>query len=246
MASSPLILGIVQARMNSDRLPGKVMMPILELPIVALHVARLKRSRRLSRVVVATTDTPADDILVDNLHSRGIEVFRGSESDVLDRFARCASHYKLEFVVRTTADCPLVDAGYVDRMIDFYLTSEGSPRHGSISLQRVPRGFDAEIFTAEALREASLQATDRYDREHVTPYLYRNVAPGASIQYFPEITAGDLRLCVDEPNDYEMVLQLASRYDGDLLEADLDSIVRFLRANPDIVAINAGVKQRQS
>lgn len=244
MASSTSILGIVQARMNSGRLPGKVLMPLLDRSLVCLHVERLSRSRLISQVVVATSDSPADDVLVDHLRSQGIAFFRGSETDVLDRFAQCTNHFRADVVTRTTADCPMIDPDYADALIEYFLNEQQGQRHAAISLQRIPRGFDTEVFYASALHEAALQATDPYEREHVTPYLYRNVAPGASIQFLPSVEAGDLRLCVDEPADYEMMRELAARFGSSLAESGLDQIVDFLRDNPDIPAINASVQQR--
>ncbi|MEQ9489832.1 MAG: glycosyltransferase family protein [Alphaproteobacteria bacterium] len=246
MSTGPFILAIVQARMNSGRLPGKVMLPLLGRTIVGTHVHRLAHSRHITKIMVATTGSAADDDLAADLEQQGIAVFRGSENDVLDRFARCAAQYDADIVIRTTADCPLVDPAYVDRLIEFFSMAEGHPKHGSISLQRIPRGFDAEIITAPALQEAARLASDPYEREHVTPYLYRNAPAGSSIQYFPDLEGGDLRLCIDEPRDYEAICALEARFGDKLADAGLDDIVAFLRSHPDIAAINADVKQRPS
>jgi len=239
------ILGIVQARMSSERLPGKVLMPFLGKSIIGMHVYRLSKSRHISQLVVATTDSQADDEFAATLTRQGITVFRGSEADVLDRYAKCATQFGADLVVRTTADCPLIDPNHVDRMIELFVCAEGNPRHGAISLAHVPRGFDVEICTATALKDAARVATDPYDREHVTPFLYRNVSSGSSIQYVPDISAGDFRLCIDEPRDYEMIETLGSRFGDGLGDACLESIISFLRKNPDVAEINAAVTQRR-
>lgn len=244
MPASKKVLAIVQARLNSERLPGKVLMPLCGDTLVGLHVARLQRASRIDQVVVATTENPIDDRLADYLSQRNIPVHRGPEDDVLARFAGAVRRFGGAVVTRTTADCPLVDPVLADRLVDTFLQPDRDVDHMAIALTCIPRGFDVEVMSAEALLAADRLATDSYSREHVTPYLYRNPDRFKSTLFRPDIDAGDLRLCIDEQSDYDMVSALAAEFDGDVAGAGAERIIAFLRARPDIAAINRQVKQR--
>lgn len=244
MPASKKVLAIVQARLNSERLPGKVLMPLCGDTVVGLHVARLQRASRIDQVVVATTENQIDDRLADYLSQRNIPVHRGPEDDVLARFAGALERFGADVVSRTTADCPLVDPALADGLVDAFLQPGRDADHMAISLTCIPRGFDVEVMSAEALVAADRIATDPYAREHVTPYLYRSPDRFRSKLFHPDIDAGDLRLCIDEQADYDMVSTLAAEFDGDISHAGVEEIVAFLRARPDIAGINRQVKQR--
>jgi spore coat polysaccharide biosynthesis protein SpsF len=169
-----MVLAILQARMSSTRLPGKVLRPILGRPMIALQVERLRRSKRLGRIVVATSTGPEDDPLADYAQSLGLTVFRGDLADVLDRFhGALAAHGDGEHLVRLTADCPLADPEVIDAVIarhletcaDYTANTEG---------RTFPKGLDVEVCRVSALEAAWREARDPYEREHVTPFLYRH------------------------------------------------------------------------
>ena len=244
VATRMKILAIVQARLNSQRLPGKVLMPVGGSTVIDLHIDRLSQTPSIDEVVVATSDSAVDDRLVDHLTDRGIPVHRGPEDDVLARFAGAVRRFGGDVVTRTTADCPLVDPVLAEALVATFLDADPRPDHMAISLERIPRGFDAEVMTAAALLAADEVAADSYSREHVTPYLYRNPDVFTSALFYPEIRADDLRLCIDEQADYDMMMALAEAYDGDIAGAGIDAIIEFLRSRPEIVAINSAVKQR--
>jgi spore coat polysaccharide biosynthesis protein SpsF len=168
-----MIVAIVQARMTSGRLPGKVLMKILGKPVLWHVVTRLSWSRLIEKVVVATTTNEKDIPLVKLCKEMLIDVFRGSEMDVLDRYYRAAKHYHATTVVRITADCPLIDPRIVDRIIRCYL--EDKERFDFVSNNHpatFPDGLDTEVFSFEALEKAWKNAKKPYEREHVTPYIW--------------------------------------------------------------------------
>ncbi|MCA3736383.1 MAG: glycosyltransferase family protein [Phenylobacterium sp.] len=196
---------VLQARMSSSRLPGKVLRPLLGQPMILRQIERLRRCRRLDRIVVATGDHPSDDILAETLAGTGLEVVRGPLEDVLGRFLKVIETLGLTGdMVRLTADCPLADPDVIDACID--LRREGGFDYASNGQVRTwPRGLDVEAFTVEALQRAGAEAVSDYDREHVTPWLYR---PGSPFRRGDLVQARDdsaLRWTVDLPEDFAFV-----------------------------------------
>ena len=165
---------VTQARTGSTRLPGKVLIEVAGRTMLDHHVDRLVTAGL--DVYVATTDGASDDRVADLAQRRGIAVFRGSEEDVLSRFAGCARTHELDVVVRVTSDCPLIDGGVVADGVTKFLQlrkQHGDDVYLSNTLERTyPRGFDFEVVAAAALQRADREATARRDREHVTPWLY--------------------------------------------------------------------------
>ncbi len=196
---------VLQARMSSSRLPGKVLRPLLGQPMILRQIERLRRCRRLDRIVVATGDHPSDDILAETLAGAGLDLVRGPLEDVLGRFLKVIETLGLTGdMVRLTADCPLADPDVIDACID--LRREGGFDYASNGQVRTwPRGLDVEAFTVEALQRAGAEAVSDYDREHVTPWLYR---PGSPFRRGDLVQARDdsaLRWTVDLPEDFAFV-----------------------------------------
>lgn len=200
-----MAVAILQARMSSSRLPGKVMKPLAGRPMVERQIERLRRCETLSRLVVATSDDPSDDVLAAFLGDIGVEVHRGPLADVLGRYVGAIEALGVSGqVVRLTADCPLADPGVIDDCVR--LQAKLGVDYCSNGRNRTyPRGLDVEVFNAEDLLTAGREATDPYDREHVTPYLYR---AGARFTQGELVQARDesaLRWTVDTPEDYAFV-----------------------------------------
>ncbi|HEY8617244.1 glycosyltransferase family protein [Phenylobacterium sp.] len=199
---------ILQARMSSQRLPGKVMKPLAGKPMVERQIERLRRCETLDRLVVATSTEPSDDPLAGRLERVGVEVFRGALDDVLGRFVGCLDALGVDGdVVRLTADCPLADPGVIDAGVR-RRAELGVDYLSNGRVRTYPRGLDMEVFTAEALRAAGREATSAYDREHVTPYLYAagsRFSQGALTQDRDE---SELRWTVDTPDDYAFVAKV--------------------------------------
>jgi len=204
-----MALAILQARMSSTRLPGKVLMPLAGRPMILRQIERLSRCRQLSRVIVATSTDPTDDPLHANLASEGVDVYRGPLQDVLGRFLGCANEFSLSGdIVRLTADCPLIDPSIVDEAIA--LRSSSGADYVSNGLKRTyPRGLDVEVFPLQVLEEAGRDAVDAYDREHVTPYIYRHPEVYTCRDLLQaERNDRHLRWTVDTPEDYAFVAKV--------------------------------------
>ncbi len=167
-----MMLGVIQARMTSSRLPGKVLADVAGVPMLGRQVARLRQSRRLETLVLATSDDASDDPLVAYAQSLDLAVVRGDLADVLGRFQRVLETFgQATEVARLTADCPLTDPQVLDDLIDVRRAS-GADYANNTAPRTFPHGLDVEVMTAEVLRLAAREATSAYDREHVTPFIY--------------------------------------------------------------------------
>jgi len=196
---------ILQARMSSSRLPGKVLRPLLGQPMILRQIERLRRCRRLERIVVATSEAPSDDILVEVLAEAGVETARGPLEDVLGRFIQVMDTLGLEGdLVRLTADCPLADPVVIDAGVEMR-TQGGFDYVSNGQVRTWPRGLDVEVFTSEALRRAHAEARSAYDREHVTPWLYGPGSPFRRGDLVQDRDDSALRWTVDLPEDFSFV-----------------------------------------
>lgn len=237
-------VGIVtQARMTSTRLPGKVLMEAGGRTFLDHHLDRLAAAD--VDIVVATTTNAADDPIVALAERRGLGHFRGSEGDVLARFAGAARAFDLDAVVRVTSDCPLIDGRLIRHGIDTWLAVGEPWLYVSNTLERTfPRGLDFEVFSAEALLHAEANATDPAQREHVTPYLNSNASGRMCLQSIRRAEdAGDLRITLDTDDDLSLLRALFDEHGAASLSGD--EVVALLRAHPELVAINAHVAQKQ-
>ena len=235
-----MILAILQARLSSSRLPGKVMLPLLGRPMILRQIERLRRSRRIDRLMVATSTEASDDPLAAMLSAEGVDVSRGPLNDVLGRFVQAARPHRPDWIIRLTADCPLADPVLVDRVIGETLASGAD--YGSNALKPTfPNGLEAECVRF-ALLEA-LDAAPRTDaeREHVTFAIYRE--PGRHCLHSVESAEplGHHRWTVDEPRDFALVERVyEALYPQDPAFTTAD-ILAFLAAHPEISALNAGI-----
>jgi spore coat polysaccharide biosynthesis protein SpsF len=240
------VICIIQARMGSSRLPGKVLEKIGETPMLEKVVIRLRRARTLDAVVVATTDDPRDDQLVDFCRERGIAVSRGSVFDVLDRFHTVLDSYpEADIVVRVTADCPFVDPEIVDQAVDA-LRAKGldfvANRLPPPASRTYPVGLDVEVSTATALRRAWLEALAPHQREHVMPYLYDTPGRFAVSVFQWAEDLQQFRWTVDEPRDLEVV-RLLDKLSGPE-PFGWRRVLEVARAHPEIQELNITARQK--
>jgi spore coat polysaccharide biosynthesis protein SpsF (cytidylyltransferase family)/aryl-alcohol dehydrogenase-like predicted oxidoreductase len=201
---------IVQARMGSSRLPGKVLMPAAGKPMLAHQIERLRMVRRADEIVVATSLGKGDDAIASFCQRYGLKLARGSEMDVLSRFAAAAAASAADVIVRLTADCPLIDPAIIDRAIETYFMSQAARTYVSDTIDRsYPRGMDVEVFSRSLLDEAERCAVTRYDREHVTPFIRRLLGDKvATKNVAAEERLDGLRVTLDYPSDYENIKAL--------------------------------------
>lgn len=196
-------LAIVQARMGSTRFPNKVMQPILGIPVIELLLCRLALAKQVDRIVLATSQDPNNQSLVDHVRGLGYEVYQGSEEDVLDRYYQAACIVQPETIVRITGDCPLVDPAIVDRAIATFQQSKVDYL-SNVSPPTYPDGLDVEVFSFQALAQAWESANEPHEREHVTPYLRESGKFELRGINHPE-DHSDKRWTVDEPDDFEVI-----------------------------------------
>lgn len=237
-------VAVVQARMTSTRLPGKVLMDLAGAPMLERQLARLARCATLDEVVLAVTVNAADDPLVALAERLGLRWHRGSEDDVLSRYVGAAREARAEVVVRVTSDCPLIDPGEVDAVVRA-LTPDVDYAANNLEPRRLPRGLDCEALWGDVLERVARMATSRPAREHVTWFVHAERPERFAIARVEGgVEAADLRWTVDTPEDLEMVRRLYA--DLGLAERDvgLADVVAHVRAHPEIAAINGGVAQK--
>lgn len=230
-------VAIVQARLKSERLPRKVMREVLGRPLISFLLERLSQSKKISKIVLATSDDSSNDPLADYVSSQGFSVYRGSENDVLDRVYKAALAFNPEVVVRTTADSPLMDYKHVDQVIDYLKDHDFDYVSSGAKAPMFPDGLDTEVFKFSALERAWKEATLKSDREHVTAYIKR--AAGVKIGDFlaPQDFSKE-RFTVDNPEDFEVVKYILENLYQSNRYFDLYEILDFKYKNPDFFKVN--------
>jgi spore coat polysaccharide biosynthesis protein SpsF (cytidylyltransferase family) len=236
------IVAIVQARMGSTRLPGKVLLDLAGDTVLERVVRRLQRARLVQQVVVATSISDADSAIVDESSRLGIECFRGSEQDVLDRYYQATRQVAAEVIVRITSDCPLIDPELVDETLEKFL-SKKADYASNVSPRRYPRGLDTEVFSISALERAWKGADQAHQREHVTPYFYEHpetfrlaFAPAASDH-------SQHRWTLDTPEDLALLRAIYEAF-PDRPDVGWREVLQFVDRRPDLAALNSGVAQK--
>lgn len=231
------VVAILQARMSSTRLPGKVMAPILGRPMLARQLERLRRCAALDELVAATSDRQDDDPVAALCAGEGVPCFRGSLDDVLDRFYRCATERRADHVVRLTGDCPLTDPRMVDELVRFYLAGDYDYA-ANCRPPTLPDGLDAEIFSFAALEAAWREATDPFEREHVVPFIIRR--PGRfrlGNWAWPQDLSG-LRWTVDEPEDLAFVIRVYAALYPARPDFGFADVLALLEQHPELADVN--------
>lgn len=237
-------VAVVQARMSSSRLPGKVLLPLGGRTVLGCVVARLRRARRLDSIVIATSTDLTDLVIAEWARELGVRACRGPLDNVLARYALAAREAGADTVVRITADCPLVDPGVVDAMVEQFAAVPCD--YLSNALQRTyPRGLDVEVMTREALLRAAAEATQPHEREHVTPYLYRD---GGSVRLRHHLAPRNLshhRWTLDTVQDYRFLVRLFGLLGDRWLPSGWDEVAGLLDRHPELAQINCDVRQKQ-
>jgi spore coat polysaccharide biosynthesis protein SpsF len=234
-----MIAAIIQARMGSVRFPDKVMKIIVGKPMLWHQVNRLRKSKLIEKIIIATTDKTQDRIIIDFAKENNILYFAGSEEDVLDRFYYSAKKFKVETVVRITGDCPLIDPSIVDMIINFYLDNKNQYDivHNGTTY---PDGIvETEVFSFNILKKTWENAKLLSEREHVTSYIWKNpeMFRQATVENSKDLSY--LRLVVDDEKDFKLVkiiFQNLYKEDGMFY---LDDIMKFLNQNPELITLNS-------
>jgi spore coat polysaccharide biosynthesis protein SpsF len=240
------VVAIIQARMGSTRLPGKVLMDLAGEPMLARVVNRVRRAGAVDAVVVATTDQPGDDPLAEFCRQRGWPCFRGSESDVLDRYYRAALVHGADAVVRITSDCPLIDPGIIDRGVREFLARQPAVEYATNSWPRdtFPRGLDIEVIRFDALERAWKEDANPAWREHVSPYIYRHPEQFQIHGVANDEDLSHLRWTVDTPEDFRLVQHVYQHFGHDRFA--WREVLSLLAERPEWQGINRHVRQKQT
>ena len=237
-----MVTCIVQARMGSSRLKGKVLRDIIGYPLILLNLKRLERATSIDQLIMATSNKAEDDPLCDVVKAAGFMVFRGDEDNVLKRYHDCVMEYGGDIIVRVTGDCPLIDPNIADSIISQYQLQD----YDYVRLD-VPdtfiRGFDVEVFSREALMKTfELVDEDRY-KEHVTAYIYNHPDQFSIGKVYGDSRfIKDYRLCVDTIEDFILASRIFEHFNDIYVPADV--VVDFLDKNPNIAEINKEVLQK--
>lgn len=231
---------IIQARMTSSRLPGKVILPLAGTTVLETMLERLSPFKE--EIIIATTDDDTQRPIVEIADRRHIRYFEGSRDDVLSRYYHAAQSQGArdeDIIVRLTSDCPLIDAQIVQKVIDFYIEHD----YGFVSncvRRTYPRGLDCEVFSFRSLKEAHENASTPHEKEHVTPYIQANNSRG-SVEDDEDFSA--YRLTLDEADDLKAIQAVYAHFD-DQVDFDYSSLKRVLKERPDIHAMNAHIQQK--
>ena len=235
---------IIQARMTSTRLPGKVLQPVLGKPLLVYEIERLRRCQLADLLIVATTVNATDDPVVALCDALKVPVYRGSEGDVLSRYYETAVQYGVETVVRVTADCPIIEPTVVDAVIERFLSANGSLDYVSNTLVRsYPRGLDVEAFSASVLKQAHQEATDNAHREHVTPFFYTQPERFRLASVVADTDWRQHRWTVDTPEDFELISRVLTALYPTNPNFQLADVLHVLEQNPEWPLLNAHVEQ---
>jgi spore coat polysaccharide biosynthesis protein SpsF len=235
------VVAIVQARMGSSRLPGKVLKNLDGETVLSRVIRRVQRAKLIDEVLVATTDQAPDDAIVEECEHCSVPVFRGNEDDVLDRYFRAGQLNKADVVVRVTSDCPLIDPEIAEETIRAFLNQEAD--YASNALRRTyPRGLDTEVMTLQALGRAWSAADQPYQRAHVTPYIYEHPDEFKIVTVTGLSDLSGHRWTLDTPEDLEFVRSVYARLRG--REFRWRDVLELLEREPDLIELNRYVAQK--
>ncbi|MBN9654819.1 glycosyltransferase family protein [Halobacillus sp. GSS1] len=240
------VMAIVQARMGSTRLPGKVLKQVNGKTLLEYQIERMLRSKKINQLVVSTSKKELDDPIIELCRDLKVDTFRGSEKDVLGRFYETCEHYKADVVVRMTADCPFIDPDVMDKVISYFLDHHPYYMYVSNTRSRsYPRGMDTEVFTYEVLKDAYMNANSPHDLEHVTPFIVKRVGPSAVAQVSHDIDLSHHRWTVDTPEDFQFVSKVLDCLYPTNPTFTFQDVLGVLERNPEWVEINRQVKQKE-
>ena len=236
------IIAIVQARTDSSRFPKKVLKKINNQEIIKIIIKRLKKSKKIDQIILATTKKKSDNLLSSIISAMGHVVYRGSENNVLSRYYNINKRQKADYIVRITGDCPFVDPKIVDSIIDKIVTTKADYCSNVIKYT-LPDGFDVEVFTKQTLKFAFNNAKNNFDKEHVTAHMLKSKKlKKVNYEISPKNTS--YRLCLDESEDFELINKIFMNFQPDIYFG-YKKILKFLKKNKSIAKLNSHISQNE-
>jgi spore coat polysaccharide biosynthesis protein SpsF len=237
---------IIQARMGSTRLPGKVMKDLLGKTVLGHVIERVKQAGELDIVIIATSENGDDDLIEMEAKKYDVTVFRGSEEDVLQRYYLAARENELDIIVRITSDCPLIDPHIIDQLVAFFKSNDFDMVTNSgtdYKKRTLPQGLDTEVFSFESLENAYFNADKSYQREHVTPYIYEN----SNKCFFQrdEKDNSQLRWTLDTDEDFALIYEIYTRLYKGRHDFFYKEILELFEKEPELLKINEFIEQKK-
>jgi spore coat polysaccharide biosynthesis protein SpsF len=238
------VTAIVQARMGSTRLPGKVLLNLAGKPMLVRDMERLKRAKNIDNIVIATTIKPEDDPIISLCHENGWDFFRGSENDVLDRYYQTAREYNTKIIIRITSDCPLIEPSIVDRLVEDFLSREPDIDYISNVFpdRTYPRGLDTEVLSFSALERCWKEEHNPAYREHVTPYIHHHPDRFRISEVNNERDLSSMRWTVDTPEDFVFVTKIYNYFNENTFS--WTDVLDLLKKQPQLLDINKDIIQK--
>ncbi len=242
-----MILAIIQARMGSSRLPGKVLLQASGKPLLQWQLERVAQAKGIDRTMVATTVNDSDKAIAELCKQLGIGFYQGSENDVLDRYYQAALHggcSEQDSVIRLTADCPLIDPSIIREVIRLF-ENTGVDYASNVNPPTFPDGLDIEIFRFSALLKAWQEAGLKSEREHVTPYIRNHPEIFSQANYAGDRDFSSQRWTVDEQRDFDLIANIIDHFSGWQKPFYMDDILEYLEANPALSEINQDIGRNE-
>lgn len=240
-------VAIVQARMGSTRLPGKILKDLLGKTVLQHVIERVLMVNSIDEIIIATTVLDQDIVVVHEATKCGVKYFRGSEEDVLSRYYLAAKESEADVIVRITSDCPLIDPIITDQVVKYFLEKQEyelvTNAGIDVTKRTFPRGLDTEVFSFQALEEAFKAATLPYQREHVTPYIYEN--SNKIYFYQNEVDYSHLRWTLDTEEDYLLIEKIYNHLYHGTHDFYFQDIIRLLEKYPEFIQINSHIEQKK-
>lgn len=231
------LLAILQARVSSTRLPGKVLADVAGAPLIVRQIERIRLSRMIDGLVVATSEDPSDDPLAATIAALGVAVYRGSLNDVLHRYASVVRDLRPQHVVRLTGDCPLIDPDVIDAVASHHLVCRADVTSNAYE-PTFPDGLDVEVIRADALLKSDTEAKLNFEREHVTPYLYDPKHHFRVVHYRAPVDLSGLRWTVDEPEDLAFVRSVFDALYARMPRFRMQHVLQLLTERPELSDLN--------
>ena len=240
------IVATIEARMNSSRLPGKVLLPALNRSMICHLIDRLKRVPSLNKIVLATTKNKSDDVLEEVAKQENIQFYRGSEENVLLRVIEAADSANADIVVQITGDCPIIDPDLVEQTIRVFLKNNAVVFCSNSFFSSYPDGMDTSVVCLKALKQSYKMTNDPLDREHVVRYIVNNpnIFPHVYLIAPPSQHWPGLGLTLDEPEDYELIRHLIEKIGVKNQFFGCSEIIKYIKENPNLLNINKMVVRK--
>jgi spore coat polysaccharide biosynthesis protein SpsF len=238
------VIGVIQARTDSTRLPNKTLMDILGKPLIVHVIERVQHAQLIDTVILATTTRSVDTPLASLVETQGISVFRGDYNDVLDRYYQVATQYHADVIVRITGDCPLIDPRIIDTVVQVFLKNHYDYVTNTLP-PTYPDGLDVEVFSYEALTKAWNKATLTSDREHVTTYIRTHPDQFSLHNVSNPIDFSEFRWTVDQQEDLQFIREIFKRLYPKQKVFYMEDIIALLKKHPELQEINRGIQRNE-